>query len=413
MEYGCIGEHLPHSFSKEIHELIENYDYRLKEIAPEDLEAFMKAADFKAINVTIPYKQDVIPYLSEISEQARKIGAVNTIVNRGGKLFGYNTDFSGMDALFTQLSLDPAGKKVLILGTGGTSRTAKALMEARGASEVIRVSRTKKEDAVSYEEAYEAHRDAKIVINTTPSGMFPASDGCPIELCRFPELIGAVDAVYNPLRTNFIQDAEARGIPAAGGLYMLVAQAVSAAEHFTGKNYPEGLTERIFKKIRSDKENIVITGMSGAGKSAVGKALRRITGRLLFDTDALIVEKAGMPITEIFGKYGEAHFRELEAEVIRGLSVKNGVIISTGGGAVLREDNVRELKKNGRIFFLRREISDIRPSDDRPLADTEAKVEALYRARLPIYERTADADVYVTGTPEDTAKILLKNRLES
>ena len=413
MEYGCIGEHLPHSFSKEIHELIENYDYRLKEIAPEDLEAFMKAADFKAINVTIPYKQDVIPYLSEISEQARKIGAVNTIVNRGGKLFGYNTDFSGMDALFTQLSLDPAGKKVLILGTGGTSRTAKALMEARGASEVIRVSRTKKEDAVSYEEAYEAHRDAKIVINTTPSGMFPASDGCPIELCRFPELIGAVDAVYNPLRTNFIQDAEARGIPAAGGLYMLVAQAVFAAEHFTGKKYPEGLTERIFKKIRSDKENIVITGMSGAGKSAVGKALRRITGRLLFDTDALIVEKAGMPITEIFGKYGEAHFRELEAEVIRGLSVKNGVIISTGGGAVLREDNVRELKKNGRIFFLRREISDIRPSDDRPLADTEAKVEALYRARLPIYERTADADIFVTGTPEDTAKILLKNRLES
>ena len=413
MEYGCIGEHLPHSFSKEIHELIENYDYRLKEIAPEDLEAFMKAADFKAINVTIPYKQDVIPYLSEISEQARKIGAVNTIVNRGGKLFGYNTDFSGMDALFTQLSLDPAGKKVLILGTGGTSRTAKALMEARGASEVIRVSRTKKEDAVSYEEAYDAHRDAKIVINTTPSGMFPASDGCPIELSRFPELLGAVDAVYNPLRTNFIQDAEARGIPAAGGLYMLVAQAVSAAEHFTGKKYPEGLTERIFKKIRSDKENIVITGMSGAGKSAVGKALRRITGRLLFDTDALIVEKAGMPITEIFGKYGEAHFRELEAEVIRGLSVKNGVIISTGGGAVLREDNVRELKKNGRIFFLRREISDIRPSDDRPLADTEAKVEALYRARLPIYERTADADVYVTGTPEDTAKILLKNRLES
>ena len=412
MEYGCIGEHLPHSFSKEIHEQIEDYDYRLQEIAPEDLDAFMRAADFKAINVTIPYKQAVIPYLAEISPQAAEIGAVNTIVNRDGKLYGYNTDFSGMDALFRKLAIDPAGKKVLILGTGGTSKTAKALMASRGAREVIRVSRTAKEDAVSYEDAYSLHADAEIIVNTTPAGMYPNTDGCPVNLSAFPKLEGAVDAVYNPLRTNFVQDALNAGVPAEGGLYMLVAQAVFAAEHFTGKKYADGLIDRVFRKIRSDKENIVITGMSGAGKSAVGKALRRITGRTLYDTDALIVEKAGMPITEIFAQYGETYFRDLESEVIRELSGGNGAVISTGGGAVLREENVRELKKNGRIFFLRRDISEIMPSADRPLADSGEKVERLYRERLPIYERTADVDVPVTGTPDDTAQILLSKRLK-
>lgn len=413
MEYGCIGAHLPHSFSKEIHELIETYDYQLKEIAAEDLDAFMKAADFKAINVTIPYKQSVIPYLSEISAQAERIGAVNTIVNRDGKLFGYNTDFFGMDALFKKLGLDPAGKKVLILGTGGTSKTAKALMEARGAKTIYRVSRTKNEGVLTYEEVYAEHTDAEIIINTTPVGMYPETSSSPLDLARFPRLSGVVDAVYNPLRTLLIQQAEALGVPAEGGLYMLVAQAVYAAEFFTGKQYGTEIIDRIFRKIRSDKENIVITGMSGAGKSAVGTTLHRITGRKLYDTDVLITEKAGSTIPEIFRLYGEEHFRDLEAEVIRDIATANGALISTGGGAVLRQENIQELKKNGRIFFLRRDITEIQPTDDRPLADTEEKVAALYAKRLPIYEGTADADVYVTGTPEDTAQILLKNRIDN
>ena len=344
MEYGCIGEHLPHSFSREIHGLIGSYDYRLKEIAREDLDAFMKAADFRAINVTIPYKEAVIPYLSEISEQARAIGAVNTVVNREGKLYGYNTDFSGMDALIARLGVDPAGKKVLVLGTGGTSKTAKALMEARGASEIYRVSRSAKPGdtgVISYEEAYAAHADAEVVINTTPVGMYPATDACPLDFSAFPNLVLAVDAVYNPLRTLFIQQAEARKIAAEGGLYMLVAQAVHASALFTGKEIREGLTERIFKKIRYDKENIVITGMSGSGKSAVGKALRRITGRTLCDTDTLIAEEAGMSIPEIFKARGEEGFRAMETEVIRRVSQENGIIISTGGGAVLREENLK------------------------------------------------------------------------
>lgn len=413
MEYGCIGEHLPHSFSKEIHNIFETYDYRLNEIEPRNLPRFMERADFKAINVTIPYKQAVIPYLSWISEQAKAIGAVNTVVNRGGKLYGYNTDFMGMDALFRRLGIDPKGEKVLILGSGGTSKTARALMQYRGAREIYRVSRSKKEDSLSYEEAAGKHSDAGIIINTTPSGMFPDSNSCPIDLSLFPRLFGAVDAVYNPLRTEFVQEAIKRGAAAEGGLYMLVAQAVYASEYFTGKKFAEDLPERVFKKIRSDKENIVITGMSGAGKSEVGKALRRITGRKLYDTDALIVSRAGMPITEIFRQYGEAYFRDLETAAIRTLENERGVIISTGGGAILREANVRSLKKNGRLFFLERNIEEILPTGDRPLADTRDKVDKLYRERLPLYLRTADTSVKVTGTPEHTAETLLRARLKA
>ncbi len=416
MEYGCIGEHLPHSFSKEIHGLIGSYDYLLTEIERPDLDIFMKDADFRAINVTIPYKEAVIPYLSRLSPKAQAIGAVNTIVKRDGELFGYNTDFSGMEALLKRLGVSPSGKKALILGTGGTSKTAKALMEAYKAREIYRVSRTaqpKNPDIISYEEAREKHSDAEILINTTPVGMYPETEGCPLDLSAFPNLLMVLDAVYNPLRTNLVQQAEARKIPAEGGLYMLVAQAVYASELFTGKPVREGVLDRVFKKIRYDKENIVITGMSGAGKSAVGKAVRRITGRKLADTDALIAEKAGKSIPEIFGEIGEEGFRALESDVIRELSRENGIIISTGGGAVLRDENLRELRKNGRIFFLQRDISEIEPSPDRPLADTKEKVEALYRSRLPLYLWSADAVVLVKGTPEDTAQILLKNRLES
>ncbi len=416
MEYGCIGEHLPHSFSREIHQLIGDYDYQLREIERGDLCAFMKAADFRAINVTIPYKEAVIPYLSDISPKARAIGAVNTIVNRDGKLFGDNTDFSGMDALLQRLGIDPCGKKVLILGTGGTSKTAKALMESHEARAIYRVSRRKSEEdpgIITYEEAYSDHTDAEIIVNTTPVGMFPETDACPLDFSAFPNLLEALDAVYNPLRTIFVQQAEDRKIRSEGGLYMLVAQAVYASALFTGRPVREGMTERIFKKLCYDKENIVITGMSGAGKSAVGKALRRITGRKLVDTDALIAADAGMSIPEIFEKFGEEGFRAMETEAIRSTSRENGIIISTGGGAVLREKNLRELKKNGRIFFLQRDISEIEPSPDRPLADTREKVAALYRARLPLYLWSADSVVLVKGTPEDTAGILLKNRLES
>ncbi|MBQ6061234.1 MAG: shikimate dehydrogenase [Clostridia bacterium] len=403
MQYGLIGEHLGHSYSVPIHRLITGEDYELREIAPEDLGAFMTRKEFRAINVTIPYKQDVIPYLDEISDTAREIGAVNTIVNRDGHLYGTNTDAAGLQALIIRVCPDIRGRKTLVLGTGGTSKTAVYTANAMGADPVIRVSRSARDGAVTYEEALRDHRDAEILINTTPCGMFPAAEDMPVNIDGFPELRGVVDVIYNPLRTKLVLAAMRRGIPAEGGLYMLAAQAVRAAEVFRGIRYDEGLTERIYRRMARDKENIVLTGMPGSGKSAVSSILGARTGREVIDTDRMIVEKAGMEITEIFRRYGEKHFRDLESEVIREAAARAGVIISTGGGAVLREENVDALRRNGRLVWLDRKPEDLVPTDDRPLADSREKMAALHAAREPIYRATADERIAVTGSAEDTA----------
>ena len=403
MQYGLIGEHLGHSYSVPIHRLITGEDYELREIAPEDLGAFMTRKEFRAINVTIPYKQDVIPYLDEISDTAREIGAVNTIVNRDGHLYGTNTDAAGLQALIGRVCPDIRGRKTLVLGTGGTSKTAVYTAKAMGADPVIRVSRSARDGAVTYEEALRDHRDAEILINTTPCGMFPAAEDMPVDIAGFPALRGVVDVIYSPLRTKLVLAAMRRGIPAEGGLYMLVAQAVRAAEVFRGIRYDEGLTERIYRRMARDKENIVLTGMPGSGKSAVSSILGARTGREVIDTDRMIVEKAGMEITEIFRRYGEKHFRDLESEVIREAAARAGVIISTGGGAVLREENVDALRRNGRLVWLDRKPEDLVPTDDRPLADSREKMAALYAAREPVYRATADERIAVTGSAEDTA----------
>ena len=403
MQYGLIGEHLGHSYSVPIHRLISGEDYELREIAPADLGTFMTRKEFRAINVTIPYKQDVIPYLDEISDTAREIGAVNTIVNRDGRLYGTNTDAAGLQALIARVCPDIRGRKTLVLGTGGTSKTAVYTAKAMGAEPVIRVSRSAREDAVTYEEALRDHRDAEILINTTPCGMFPAAEDMPVDIAGFPALRGVVDVIYNPLRTKLVLAALRRGIPAEGGLYMLTAQAVRAAEEFRGIRYEEGLTEKIYRRMARDKENIVLTGMPGSGKSAVSSILGERTGRDVIDTDRLIVEKAGMEITEIFRRYGEKHFRDLESEVIREAAVRAGVIISTGGGAILRAENTDALRRNGRLVWLDRKPDDLVPTDDRPLADSREKMTALYAAREPIYRATADERIEVTGSAEDTA----------
>ena len=403
MQFGLIGEHLGHSYSVPIHRLISGEDYELREIAPADLGTFMIRKEFRAINVTIPYKQDVIPYLDEISDTAREIGAVNTIVNRDGRLYGTNTDAAGLQALIARVCPDIRGRKTLVLGTGGTSKTAVYTAKAMGAEPVIRVSRSAREDAVTYEEALRDHRDAEILINTTPCGMFPEAEDMPVDIAGFPALRGVVDVIYNPLRTKLVLAALRRGIPAGGGLYMLTAQAVRAAEEFRGIRYEEGLTEKIYRRMARDKENIVLTGMPGSGKSAVSSILGARTGRDVIDTDRMIVEKAGMEITEIFRRYGEKHFRDLESEVIREAAVRAGAIISTGGGAILREKNVDALRQNGRLVWLDRKPDDLVPTDDRPLADSREKMTALYAAREPIYRATADERIAVTGSAEDTA----------
>ncbi len=406
LNYGCIGEHLPHSFSKEVHGQIGGYAYELKELTPEELPAFMAARSFRGINVTIPYKQAVIPFLDEVDENARKIGAVNTVINRDGKLYGFNTDLYGLIRLIRRVGLDPAGKKILIPGTGGTSRTAVFAAESLGAREIYRISRTGREGCITYDEALKNHTDAEIILNTTPCGMFPEPDAQPLPLEPFRQLKGIVDVIYNPLRSRLVLDARSRGIPAEGGLYMLVAQAVRASEHFMGTEYPEDLTDRIYEQILHRKENTVLIGMPGSGKSAVGGILAEKTGRVFADTDQMIMEKTGRTIPDIFRESGESAFRDLESGIIRDLSKQGGLIISTGGGAVLRGENVAALRQNGRLFWLDRNPDALVPTDDRPLADTAEKMRRLYLAREPVYRAAADEIIPVAGTPADVANLI-------
>ena len=408
-KYGCIGKKLTHSFSKEIHKRLADYEYELIELGEDEVGKFLEKRDFSAINVTIPYKQTVIPYLDFVSDISKRIGAVNTIVNRDGKLYGYNTDYCGMKALISRAGLTLRSKKVLILGTGGTGRTAKAVATDLGASEILTVSRRAEHGFITYDEAFSLHCDAEIIINTTPLGMYPDCESKPIDISFFPSLLGVIDAVYNPLRTNLVLDAGERGVKAEGGLYMLVVQAVEAVAKFLDTEIDAESAERVYEEILGEKENVVLTGMPGSGKSTVGKLIH-IDGYEFFDTDAEIEKRCGCTIKELISDKGEKYFRDLETEVIRDLSSECRRIISTGGGAVLREENVRCLKRNGKIFFLDAELSRLRATEDRPLSDTYDKLLKLYNERIEIYRKTADVVVTDMTSPEKEAEFIIKNR---
>lgn len=408
MKYGLIGEHLKHSYSCEIHAQIADYEYELHEIPPSGLGGFLKKREFNAINVTIPYKQDVIPYLDEISDTAKRIGAVNTIVNRNGRLYGDNTDFAGMLALAKHIGVDMKGRKVLILGTGGASKTGHALAEYMGAQSVYYVSRSGKDGSITYEQAVTEHSDAQIIINATPVGMFPKQDGRPIDISAFPKLEGVIDAIYNPLRTNLVLDAQERGIPAEGGLYMLSAQAVHASAVFRDIPLDESLVDKAFKSVKNDKQSIVLIGMPSSGKTTVGRILAEKCGKQLADTDEYIVRKIGMPISDFFAKHGEAEFRKIEKETVAELSATGGRIIATGGGAVLDAENVRALKQNGVLVFLDRRPENLIATDDRPLASRRSALEKLYAERYDIYCAAAELHIDANTTPEAEADAILK-----
>ncbi len=406
MEYGCIGEKLGHSFSKEIHNALTDYDYRLQELKREELPEFFEKKEFKAINVTIPYKQDVIPYLYWISNEAKAINAVNTIVNKDGKLYGYNTDFYGLKALIERENVSLKGKKVAILGSGGTSNTAFAVANNMGASVVFKVSRNSKEGYITYEELYEKFTDCEIIINTTPCGMYPKIGVSAVDLDKLPKVEAVFDAVYNPLKSKLVSDAKKKNITAVGGLYMLVSQAAFAVKKFIDAPVDNEKVEEIFKNLYKEKMNIALIGMPASGKTSVGKVLSQNLKKSFVDSDEEIIKRENKEIPEVFCEFGEDYFREVEKNVIHDISMCNAQIISTGGGAVLNSENIDNLKGNARVYFLDRPLDMLITTSDRPLSSNRADLEKRYNERYEIYKKSADVIIDGSGTVEDVAKLI-------
>ena len=406
MRYGLIGGKLGHSYSREIHALAGGYDYELREIAPEELGAFLEKRDFLGINVTIPYKQAVMPYLDETDALAREIGAVNTIVNRGGKLMGFNTDFTGLKNLILHNGIVLSGRKVLILGSGGTSKTATAVARALGAGSVVIAGRTAKPGVVSYEEAYAVHSDASVIINTTPCGMYPDVLSTPVSLEPFRCLEALVDVIYNPLRTRLVMEAQRRGIRSCNGLYMLASQGVAASALFLDAPMKEEKALSVYRQLYRQKRNIVLTGMPGSGKSTTGKILAERLGMAFADTDDLIMRQTGRHPAQIIREDGEEAFREIESGIVREISAASDTVVSTGGGVVLKDENMTCLKGNGIVFFIDRDIRDIVPYSDRPLSDTREKLEETYRRRYPLYCSTCDFRIKAGSSCEETAHLI-------
>ena len=399
---GLLGKTLGHSYSPAIHRRLGDYSYVLFEKAEDELDGFLRSGDFDGLNVTIPYKKAVVPYCAALSPAAKALGSVNTIVRRpDGTLYGDNTDLAGFLYMVKCSGVAVAGEKALVLGSGGASVTVVEALRQLGAREVVVISRSGENNY----ENLDRHRDAALIVNTTPVGMYPNNGKAALSLDGFPNLRGVLDVVYNPARTALILDAERRGIPCLSGLRMLVAQAKASAGQFTGTEIPDSRVEEIFRELSAETGNIVLVGMPGSGKSAVGRAVAEALGRPFLDADREIVRAAGMEIPEIFATRGEGTFRDLESRVLAELGKKSGCVIATGGGSVLREENYDSLHQNGTIFWIQRNLN-VLPRDGRPLS-RNANLAAMYEARKPRYERFADHAVNNDGPLADTVRRIL------
>ena len=396
MQCGLLGRKLGHSYSPQIHAQLASYSYSLFEKEPEELEGFLKNGNFVGLNVTIPYKKDVIPFLDQLSPVARRLGAVNTIVRRGdGSLVGHNTDYFGFRYLVQQSGLDVSGKKVLVLGSGGASNTAVAALQELGARVVI-ISRSGENNYGNLH----LHANASVIVNTTPVGMYPNTGVSPIDLGCFPQLEGVLDVVYNPARTRILLDAENRGLVAMNGLWMLVAQAKESAEWFSGETIPDSRITEIHAALRAQMENIILVGMPGCGKTTIGRLLARETGKQFVDADEALEARVGRKITDIIPTDGEAAFRCLETETLAELGKQSGFVIATGGGCVTQERNYPLLHQNGTILWLTRALDKL-PTEGRPLSQT-GKLQQMLATRQPMYRRFADAVIENDGTVEET-----------
>ena len=403
LKCGLLGQKLGHSYSPAIHGMLAGYDYQLFEREPEQLEDFLKNGDWDGINVTIPYKKAVLPYCAELSDTARRIGSVNTIVRRpDGSLYGDNTDAYGFESLVGKSGIDVRGKKALVLGSGGASVTVVAVLKLLGAASVTVISRGGEDNYDNLDK----HADARIIANTTPVGMYPNNGQAAVDLAQFPQCEGVLDVVYNPARTALLLQAEKLGIPCAGGLYMLVAQAKRSSELFTGSSIPDGEIGRIEKVLSGQMKNIVLVGMPSSGKSTLAAALGETLGRTVYEADALIEQEAGMDIPAIFAQYGEGHFRALETEILSRLGKLSGAVISTGGGCVTREENYDLLHQNGTIIWLQRGTEKL-DKTGRPIS-LKSDLNELYQKREPMYRRFADAAVDNNGSVEATLEQILE-----
>ena len=403
MRYGLLGRKLGHSYSPAIHGML-GYDYGLFEREPEALEAMLKNEDFEGINVTIPYKKDVIPFLDGIDPLAPRLGAVNTIVKRNGKLMGYNSDYYGIQSMVRRTGIDVTGKKALVLGSGGASATACSVLEDLG-SKVVVISRSGENNYGNLH----LHADAALLVNTTPVGMYPNTGAAPVDISRLPALEGVLDVIYNPARTQLLLDSERLGIPGWNGLWMLVAQAVQSSRWFRDMELSEALVADIHRTLRDRMENIALIGMAGCGKSTVGRRLAQELGREFVDADTEIEKLAGKPIPRIFAEDGEDHFRRLETRALAALGKCSGLVIATGGGCVTREENYPLLHQNSRILWLRRDPEKL-PTAGRPLSQAIAPA-TLYALRKPMYKAFADAAVDNDGSIDETLAAI-KNILE-
>ena len=405
--YGLVGRRLGHSWSVPIHAALGCEGYRLIELEPDALASFLARPDIGGLNVTIPYKRDVMPLCDAIDPAAEAIGSVNTIVRGAdGKLTGYNTDIDGFLCMARRAGISLAGRKVVILGSGGASLTARAAARREGAREIIVISRAGPDNY----ENLSRHADAEILVNTTPVGMYPGNGAAPVDLNAFPHLTGVLDVIYNPRRTALLLQGSARGIPCSDGLPMLVAQAKRAEELFTGRPIPDSENERILSQLRREMTSIVLIGMPGSGKTTVGEALSRLTGREAVDLDQMIAADAGCSIPEIFSREGESGFRAREAAAAAEAGRRTGVILLTGGGIVKTAANYDALHQNGRIYQLVRDLT-LLPTEGRPLSQG-ADLAAMWRERAPLYQRFRDAEIDNSGTVDDTAAAIWREFCE-
>ena len=387
MQCGLLGGKLGHSYSPSIHRMLGDYDYQLFEKSPEELESFLKHGNFTGINVTIPYKKEVIPYLSELSDTAMKLGAVNTIVRKpDGSLLGHNTDYFGFLSMLCKSGLQVSGKKVLVLGSGGASATCVCVLQEAGANVVV-ISRNGENNYSNIG----LHEDAAVIVNATPVGMYPKCGETPISLDIFKNLEGVLDLIYNPARTALIMEAEQRGLVTENGLWMLVAQAAESAQWFANIPVSQDKITEIYNALRQQMLNIVLIGMPGCGKSTVGKVLAEKTGKGFIDADRCIEDLAAKSIPEIFATIGEAGFRKLETQVLQELGKRSGLVIATGGGCVTKPENYPLLHQNGTIYYLMRDISSL-PTEGRPLSQKDTLTQ-MFEMRKPLYAQFADKTI--------------------